>query len=790
MKTIKFLIKGLTATTTIPLMSLVGCNQNAPIDTYTISGGLINLTGKAGQAGGDISPWVVKNSKQETVAAILSLESVEPFSVLPDWIQLKDGIIKWSDDAVKGTYKFKIKAAIGESEPIYSDEITLDISEADFEWSFDTTNNTATLIQYNGIDDDVVIPSSIENKGVSYTVTSIGNSAFYNSIRLKTIKIPNSVTSIGDWAFCDCNKLISIDIPDSITHIGSVAFALCSSLTSVTIPDSVTTISNHMFAYCSNLTTIITHDGITNIGESAFEGCTKLSQIEFPNSVINIGRRAFFECTCLETVTIVGNLTNIGTEAFAYCSSLTKVIISDSIENIGEGAFANCSSLADSSDSNNTQGFQFFGPIEQWELVNRGPNWHVDTPATIIQCNNGQCSLDKTSDFEWKFNKLNNTAMITGYVGLESHIIIPSSIKKSGKTYTVTSIGDNAFNNCNNIISIIIPNSVSSIGAGAFAYCSSLTTATIPDGIPYIGDNTYAYCSSLTTIAIPDSITNIGVGAFRGCTSLREMKIPAAVTNIGQNAFTNCSNLTDDSGHDGSPGFKFLGSVGQWKLINRGANWHADTPATQIQCSSGKCGLDEKSTFQWQYNENNTATLTKYINSSGEVLIPSSIKNDDTTYKVDSIGIRAFYFCSGLNSLIIPDGVTTIDKEAMIGCTDLTSITIPNSVTNIGQFAFYGCFSLPSITIPTGIKNIDNSTFMSCSSLETVIIPDNVESIGDQAFDQCYCLTNNSGPDGGPGFRFLGTIKKWKSINRGINWHCSSATQVQCIDGQCGLDEQ
>ena len=114
-------------------------------------------------------------------------------------------------------------------------------------------------------------------------------------------------------------------------------------------------------------------------------------------------------------------------------------------------------------------------------------------------------------------------------------------------------------------------------------------------------------------------------------------------------------------------------------------------------------------------SEDKTAEVTwgeeKY---SGSITIPSSIKVNDGEYTVTSIGVNAFYECSGLTSVTIPNSVTSIGNSAFYECSDLTSITIPNSVTSIGTSAFESCSSLTSITIPNSVTSIGSSAFISC----------------------------------------------------------------------------
>ena len=129
------------------------------------------------------------------------------------------------------------------------------------------------------------------------------------------------------------------------------------------------------------------------------------------------------------------------------------------------------------------------------------------------------------------------------------------------------------------------------------------------------------------------------------------------------------------------------------------------------------------------------------ISTTG-VTIPSTIKNNGTSYNVTSIGSYAFQVCRNLTSLEIPSSVTCIEHSAFFRCSGLTSITIPSSVTKIGYYAFEDCSGLISITIPSSVTGIESSTFQGCTGLTSITIPSSVTSIGGSAFQGCSGLTS------------------------------------------------
>ena len=392
---------------------------------------------------------------------------------------------------------------------------------------------------------------------------------------------------------------------------------------------------------------------VTSIGNGAFNGCSALKSIEIPNSVTSIGNSAFYECAELEKITFADG-----------CTGLTS---------IGESAFYECKKL---------------GSIE-----------------------------------------------------------IPNN---------VTSIGDSTFYKCKKLKSIKIPDSVTSIGKEAFYMCSALESITIPNNVTSIGASVFDGCSGLTSITIPNNVTIIGVRAFSDCKGLTSITIPARVASIGNYAFEKCTDLKEinvdenNSKYSSADGVLFnkdneektltaypAGKTGVYKIPT-------DVTNIGIGAFSGCTGLKsieipnnvnriEVNVFQ------GCSSLESITFASGSLLT--------------SIGNGAFNGCSALKSIEIPNNVTVIGNNAFSKCaikdattgsiTGLTSITFePDSeLTSIEAEAFFECSALKSIEIPNSVTSIGNSAFSACKGLTSITIPDNVNSIGNGAFYGCSKLT-------------------------------------------------
>ena len=302
-------------------------------------------------------------------------------------------------------------------------------------------------------------------------------------------------------------------------------------------------------------------------------------------------------------------------------------------------------------------------------------------------------------------------------------VVIPESVEREGTTYSVTSIGDDAFYDCSGLTSVTIPNSVTSIGDQAFSSCSGLTSVTIGNSVTTIGIAAFIECSGLTSVTIPNSVTWIGELAFTGCSGLTEMKVDA--NNSKYDSRENCNAIIETSSNT---------------LISGCQTTVIPNSVTSIggQAFYGCSGLTSVTI------PNSVTSIGEYAFSGCSGLTSVTIPNS-----VTSIGKRAFYECSGLTSVTIPNSVTSIEREAFYKCSGLTSVTIPNSVEGIGEAAFQYCSGLTSVTIPNSVMIIGNYAFQDCSGLTSVTIGSGVEFIGHQAFAYCpelldvYCYAEN-----------------------------------------------
>ena len=363
-------------------------------------------------------------------------------------------------------------------------------------YSVNSDNTTITVAGYpNKPTGDLTIPESVTFRGLSFSVTSIGDGAFYECTGLTSVTIPNSVTLIGDGAFSGCSGLTSVTIGNSVTEIGNGAFSGCSGLTSVTIPNSVTSIGDWAFSRCSGLTSVTIPNSVTEIGGKAFCDCSGLTSVTIPNSVTTIGKKAFEGCTGLTSVTIPNSVKLIGSNAFSDSNELTEVVWN--------------------AESCNMNSCDIFGHYSE--------SCHPFYGCPIMKLIIGD-----------------EVQQIPSYLMYKQIFLTSLTIGNS-----VTSIGDYAFCSCAGLTSVTIPNSVISIGNDAFYGTAWYNNQ--PDGLVYAGPVAYKYKGTMpsgTSIVLKEGTKGIVGEAFYKCSGLTSVTIPNSVTSIGNEAFSGCSGLT------------------------------------------------------------------------------------------------------------------------------------------------------------------------------------------------------------------------------------------------------
>ena len=464
------------------------------------------------------------------------------------------------------------------------------------------------------------------------------------------------------------------------------------------------------YAYANSIYTIIIEPGVTSIGVNAFYECDQAAEVSIPEGVTSIGDCAFEFCSSLRTVTIPSSVTFIDCDAFLYCTSCTDVFLL-------AGPDISWIEYSDDFDEDNPPICHVStGRLSEYESSNL-----IDANVTFVD------DLNCGDNLIWTLNSygvltIKGTGAMYNYQN-NNHApwhSIRSRINLVNIESGVTSIGNLAFYEEDNLSTVTVADSVVSIGIYAFNNCTNLMRVRFPGGssqLSTIGSYAFNSCTSLYDITLPDSVTTIDDGAFYSCLELTEINIPSSTTYVGLDAFYKCtginnvycyanpSNLVWDD--DGCDDFQLPKYSRKTYCHVKSSDLSAfqafedDVNVTFIGDldKQGKCGAN----LNWTL-ENNVLT----ISGSGDM------------YDFDSNSAPWKDFRGDITNIVIQYGATSIGEYAFYGCSSVTQISMPDEITSIGDHAFDSCSLITSFTIPAAVTFIGPDSFLGCTSCTEV----------------------------------------------------------------------
>ena len=559
----------------------------------------------------------------------------------------------------------------------------------------------------------IAIPSSVKYDGVTYSVTAIGEGAFYQCSELKYVhfEAPSVVSKIGNGAFALCSNLTDMSLPstvtsigndafggtglyslpfsDGVTSIGSSAFSGCDNLKEVNIPASVQTIGAHAFGGCENLETVTLAESIRNIEDGTFSGCFLLKYITLPNSLVSIGENAFSNCRELKSIEIPGSVVSIKENAFRGCSLLSEINLPESLLDLGNDVFYECFSLEAITLPKHLESIGNYAFIDCYNL--QSVSAEMTQPCVL-----GEEAFRGTPDYKtltvpagssffyrktegWNnFNQIRvDGAQYSQYADPETNVIYEfnnlenTACVKPGQNWSGWEPGSSDVSQNVTIRDKITVTGrtlvVKDIGRLAF-HGKQITSLSIPASIEYIGD--YAFTGSW------DYIKTITV----------ENETPFAISEI---AFSN----------ETYKNAKLYVPEGTENLYAQKSGWR------NFFSYFKQDGLAYHVT-SW---DELTVEVDRDENYAGEIVIPSSVQYGDETYTVTRIG-RSAFMDTAIESIVIPKTITGFDSGVFAGCRNLTSITVhisdPRSLSYNGGLFSGGTYVMAELHVPVGSESL------------------------------------------------------------------------------------
>ena len=589
---------------------------------------------------------------------------------------------------------------------------------------------------YNYYGGSVSIPSTVTHSGTTYTVAGIGASAFRSSPDLNYVNIPSSVTYYGDAAFYECTSLKTIAISSSVTSLGEFCFmrctaledvlfyygitsiprqcfTYCSSLRSITFPTSVKEIGNFAFAFCTGLTNLGLSQ-VEHIMYGAFESCTSLTQVYFSQAVTNIEEAAFASCTSMTAFDVNGSNTHycsqdgvlftcamdtlicypcmrdqpyyyipsgvkvIGTQAFAECQNLTFVTVPYGVTEIGTMAF-------------------FMSSLETFQVPATTTNIGE---AAFVGCDNLK---DISVDYGNGTYKSDDGVLYT----IDGSTLIQYPCARPDKHYSVLNttdtIADRAFAYSNQLKSVYLPQSLRSLEYQTFIY-STVERVVIDEGLEEIPNNAFFYCDQLQSLYLPSTLRTIGRRAFVYSFSLSEIDCASTVPpTLGDDAFTYAGVDVGETvlyvPEGVSPNYE---GVDDWSF------------ATLYECdplSTGDTFIVDSLKYVALYANLNVEVDDVTSTNLQDPGIPPKVAYRGNLFTVSQLGDHAIAYCTKMKRVEVPFTVQKVDNYCAYGSTGIEKLILRDGVKQIGGYAFSHINQLYSVDIPASVDSIRGDAF-------------------------------------------------------------------------------
>lgn len=679
-----------------------------------------------------------------------------------------------------------------------------------------------TLSGYTGSDATLIIDGAITALDKTYRIESIAKNAFLNNMRVTSVTVGAGIKEIGEYAFSGCKNLESVILSDNVLSVGAHAFDSCTALTDVSFNDELTSIEQYAFANCSSLTAVNLPEELIRIGIFAFANNSVLNEINFGSKLKEIGDSAFENASALISVRLPSAVNKLNDYVFRNCDNLTFLYM-DAVEaptlKSGNALAGTSSSLKIFVSEVSVKAYRtepywraYANRILSYNDVSSEAGFEnyvltLTAPGKYRLV----CYLGGEADVVINTN-VNGTGTITE-IGeyCFSHFAVNVTLSEG-----VEIIARNAFINAVSLNSVVLPDSLTSIGESAFHGLNQLQTVTINDkaALKEIGDYAFYDCSSLTSLSLPAYLTRLGKYALSGSamnlevltfnglptvvleihdyaiannTKLYELNFNCAVSYLGDGAFSGCAAL--NSIYLNSTGNRvaeipsgalhvFAGcdqvSVfvpSEASLRNYLARWRNQFDKNRLFISSNISTdyynsdglLVEQSGFVISplSGSSNLAAIVNYIGEKTEVVFPSSVVINGTSYQIERLGrdennsgdfVNGRIIGDHVTKITIPNSVRSISSDAFRGAVSLTEVTYAEGsmLETIGNYAFAECPRLTTVNLPKSLSNITRYAFYSCTALTTVTFQNYQTgeilrtdlNIGQNAFENCSALTS------------------------------------------------
>lgn len=531
-----------------------------------------------------------------------------------------------------------------------------DFTQGNFTYSVNSDDPTTVSVKQASteISGDLVIPATVTEGSVTYTVTKVSNNGFMNNPNITSVVLPNTMKELGTSSFDGSYNIVSLTLNEGLEIIGAdLVWAPSGNpntkLTSITIPSTVTQMGNGCFTRCTGLKTvtfagsdadlIVPNDVLfpdspietlnldRNLTGNGTPYSSKIANtvnnVVIGNHVTAITNNAFIQCATLESVTLGANIVSIGDQAFYYCSALTGIAMGDKVKTLGTGVFQYCTSLAN---------------------VTFGSN--------------------------------------------------------------VESTGTQCFSHCESLQNIDLTSKMTTINVDFFEYCEALKSVILPEGLTTIEQYAFYKCHSLESLTIPATVTKMGgTSIFTECTAIQTFTIEDSEEPLV---------FTDDFGYI----YGKTVYIGRPLIDNNSGLYPNSNILQNVEdLTIGGSFTTINGGFLKSHPTLKTLVLKDKVSTLEDEAFDGcrKLETADIGGQVTVIPLEAFEGCNSLTSVTFHEGLKELSHGVFYSCDKLQSITFPASLEKVGRAMFNGCSSLTSITIADSDKPLifdnDNTAY-------------------------------------------------------------------------------
>ncbi len=460
---------------------------------------------------------------------------------------------------------------------------------------------------------------------------------------------------------------------------------------------------------------------VVGVSDSAFHSCSKMTAIKLPKRVSFINNSAFYNCSSLTNITLSDSLKWLGMSTFYGCSNLIDINLPDT----GHDITLDTSSFKNSAWYNNQpDGVLYLG------------NYCIGVKG-VLQTENITIKPGTKHICTYAFNACDKLKSIN----LPESVVSIGILAFYGCTYlqnismsdNISFIGEFAFNRCYRLNDVILPNNLTHLRDYTFHNCTSLSCVTIPNGLKTIGNYVFENCTNLRSLIIPNSVTTIGEAVLKGCTKLYSLTIGSGVTSIGNDAALPLKAiwLTDN------PPIGYTNISGKINYVPN--DQYGSLSNTIIYQNLQRLFLKDGIKYVPTNSTNNIcdAIDCSYNSDAEHTILTTNLYHNNTNFTINKIRP---YVCYG-NNFIKTSRINisdTIPEYSFANCENIKSTDI--IAKGIAQYAISNCSRLDSVSLTEGLEKIDRNVFEGCSKLKTISIPNSVKTLGEYSFSECSSL--------------------------------------------------